>query len=162
LVSIPSGKNYALNVSNKKYLFYSENFSLKDKTDSIPYEKNVELQAIEIGKSVVLKNIFFETDKYDLKPESKVELKKLLEFLTTNPTVKILIAGHTDNVGNPAHNLELSDNRAKSVYDFLVENKVDASRIKFKGYGETHPLVKNDSPENKAMNRRTEFVITEK
>jgi outer membrane protein OmpA-like peptidoglycan-associated protein/tetratricopeptide (TPR) repeat protein len=162
LVCIPSGKDYALNVSNKKYLFYSENFSLKDKIDSIPFEKNVELQAIEVGKSVVLKNIFFETDKFDLKPESKVELKKLYAFLVQNPTVKILIAGHTDNSGNPKHNLELSDNRAKSVYDYLIMNKIDASRLQYKGYGETHPLIANDTPENKALNRRTEFVITEK
>jgi outer membrane protein OmpA-like peptidoglycan-associated protein len=162
LVCIPSGKNYALNVSNIKYLFYSENFALKDTKDSLPFEKNVDLQLIEVGKSVILKNIFFATDQFELQPESKVELKKLLEFLRTNPTVKILVAGHTDNSGNPKHNLELSESRAKAVFDYLIENKIATNRLQYKGYGETKSLVANDSPENKAMNRRTEFIITEK
>jgi outer membrane protein OmpA-like peptidoglycan-associated protein/Tol biopolymer transport system component len=162
LVCIPSGKNYALNVSNIKYLFYSENFLLKDAKDSLPFEKNVDLQLIEVGKSVILKNIFFATNQFELQPESMVELKKLYEFLRTNPTVKILIAGHTDNSGNPIHNLELSNNRAKAVFDYLIDNKIATNRLQYKGYGETKALVANDSPENKALNRRTEFIITEK
>ena len=123
---------------------------------------DVPMQPIDTGSVIELKNVFFETAKFDLKPESKVELDKLVAFLTVNKTMKGELSGHTDNVGDKKMNLSLSQNRAKAVYDYLVTNGIDAKRLTYKGYGDTKPKVKNDSDENRAMNRRTEFTVVGK
>ncbi len=160
LVTLPVNKNYALNVSQAGYLFYSENFSLKEITDNTkPFTLDIPLQPIDTGNVVELKNIFFETAKFDLKPESKVELDKLVSFLNLNKAIRIELSGHTDNVGDKKMNQILSQNRAKSVYDYLVANGIDVKRLTYKGYGDTKPKVKNDSDENRALNRRTEFKV---
>jgi outer membrane protein OmpA-like peptidoglycan-associated protein len=160
LVTLPVDKNYALNVSQSGYLFYSENFGLKELTDNTkPYQMDVPMQPIDTGSVIELKNVFFETGKFDLKPESKVELNKLVSFLNLNKTLRGELSGHTDNVGDKKMNLTLSLNRAKAVYDYLVTNGIDAKRLTYKGYGDTRPKVKNDSDENRAKNRRTEFKV---
>ena len=163
LVSIPSDRDYALNVAKDGYLFYSDNFSMKGEySDLKPYLKDIPLQPVKIGETVVLKNIFFDTDKYVLKPESKVELDKLVALLKNNPSMKIIIGGHTDNVGSVEDNLILSDNRAKAVYNNLVKHGIKAERLRWKGYGETKPIKTNKTPEGRAINRRTDFVVFEK
>ncbi|TSJ37287.1 OmpA family protein [Mucilaginibacter corticis] len=162
LATITAGKNYGLNISKPGYLFYSENFSLVGHTSGNPFNIMVMLEPIEVGNKVILKNIFFDTNKYQLEPESRSELQKLIEFLALNPTVHIEISGHTDNVGNDDLNQKLSENRAKSVYDFLLSGKVDPARMVYKGYGKTQPIAPNDNDENRAKNRRTEFKITVK
>jgi len=110
----------------------------------------------------VLNNIFFETAKWDLKPESVAELKKLIGFLNLNKKVHIELSGHTDDVGGKQPNIILSQNRAKAVYDYLIANGIEAKRLTYKGYGESKPKVKNDSDEHRQINRRTEFKIIEK
>lgn len=162
LIPLPSGKSYALNVSAKGYLFYSENFDLPKAADVKPFEKDVALSPIVEGSTTVLRNIFFETASYGLKKESEVELDKLVEFLKTNPTVKGEIAGHTDNVGDRKMNQVLSENRSRSVIKYLTEHGIEANRLSAKGYADTQPLVPNTSDENRAQNRRTEFRITAK
>ncbi|MES2425949.1 MAG: OmpA family protein [Bacteroidota bacterium] len=162
LATIAAGKNYGLNISKPGYLFYSENFSLVGHTSGNPFNIVVMLEPIEVGNKVILKNIFFDTNKYNLKPESRSELQKMLEFLALNPTIHIEISGHTDNVGNDELNQTLSENRAKSVYDYLLSGKVDPARMVFKGYGKTQPIAPNDNDDNRAKNRRTEFKITAK
>jgi len=164
LVCIPLHKNYALNVAKKGYLFYSENFELKDSnaTRVHPYTVNIPLQPIDTGATIVLKNVFFPTNQFDLKPESQVELDKLVAFLQFNPTVKIELSGHTDNVGNPQSNIILSKNRAKSVYDYLVAHNISAERLTYKGYGQTRPIASNDNEAGRAQNRRTEMKIVAK
>ena len=117
-IALPSNRNYAANVTSPGYLFHSENFTLKSETGEEVYLTMViDLQKIEIGKSVVLKNIFFETGSFKLAGESKAELNKLVTFLQQNSDLKIEIGGHTDNVGSPKDNQILSENRAKSVYN---------------------------------------------
>jgi outer membrane protein OmpA-like peptidoglycan-associated protein len=162
LVCIPNGRNYALNVSNTNYLFYSENFTMQQTNLNQPYEKNVQLSAIEVGNSVILQNVFFETDKFDLKPASKVELNKLANFMRNNQTVKIEIGGHTDNTGLKERNISLSEKRAKAVFDFLINSNIDATRISYKGFADSKPIASNSTEEGKQQNRRTEFTITGK
>lgn len=162
LATLTSGKNYGLNISRPGYLFYSENFSLAGHVPSQPFIVNVSLSPIEAGKKVILKNIFFESSKYDLEPLSKAELQRIIDFLNTNPTVRVEISGHTDDTGNDQLNQTLSENRAKAVYAYLISNNINAARLTFKGYGKTQPLVPNTSEENKAKNRRTEFKIISK
>ena len=159
LISIPSGKNYALNVSKKGFLFHSENFSLTEHNPSEPYEINIQLQPVKAGESVVLKNIFFETNSFELKKESTVELDKLSQLLKDNPAMKIEIGGHTDNIGSDESNQKLSENRAKSVYDYLVTSGIVAARLTFKGYGKSKPIASNETEEGRAQNRRTEFTV---
>ncbi len=162
LVSLPAGKEYALNVSKNGYLFYSENFVLTETKSLEPFVKDVPLDPIELNGKVILKNIFFETAKFNLKPESTVELNKLFAFLNLNATMKIEISGHTDNVGNKEANKVLSQNRAKAVYDFLITKGITADRMKYVGYGDTQPIASNDDEKGRAQNRRTEFKILEK
>ena len=162
LVTLPVGKDYAFNVNRKGYLFYSDNFSLlKDEMDS-SLVINIPLQPIEPGASIVLKNIFFDVNKYELKPASLDELEKVVLMLTENPTIRIQISGHTDNVGKEADNLVLSLNRAKAVTGYLSGKRIDPKRITFKGFGASKPLTGNDTEAGKALNRRTELSITGK
>ncbi len=163
MMSLPEDKDYALNVSCKGYLFYSMNFSLKNGHDADnPVRLNVPMQAMAVGEKVVLRNIFFETDKYDLLSDSKAELGKLIEFLAKNPGMRIEIGGHTDTEGSDTHNMTLSQNRAKAVFDYLVSNGVIADKLTYKGYGESMPMESNDTPEGRANNRRTEFKVISK
>lgn len=160
LVILPTGKEYALSIEKEGYLFYSENFELTEPSNATePQEIEVKLTPIKSGKTVVLKNIFFETNKFDLKQKSEVELDKLFTFLTNNSTLNIEIGGHTDNVGSTEDNQLLSQNRAKSVADYLISKGIDAARLSYKGYGESMPIATNDTEEGRAQNRRTEFKI---
>jgi len=161
LLTLSLGENYLLNVSKQSYLFYSDQFLLKDEySTNEPFLKNIPLQTIAIGKNVILKNIFFETDKYTLKKASEIELKKLLSFLNENPKIHIAIHGHTDNTGSAEYNYELSNQRAKAVYYFLIEHDIDANRLIYNGLGFDKPIADNSTEEGRAQNRRTEFVIT--
>jgi len=108
---------------------------------------------------IELKNVFFDVDKFDLKPESKAECQKLVNFLKSNPKLRVEIGGHTDSDGNKKANQLLSQNRAKAVFDYCVNSGIVATRLAFKGYGDSKPKVPNTSPENKAKNRRTEIKI---
>ncbi|UTW61382.1 PD40 domain-containing protein [bacterium SCSIO 12741] len=159
LASLPSERNYALNVSRKGYLFYSENFALKKQTKAAPRKLVVPLIPIKKGARVVLRNVFFETGKYDLQPESRAELNKLVKYLGQNPDLRIEIGGHTDNQGTAATNKTLSANRAKAVFQYLVDQGVDSSRLASKGYGQDEPIADNGTEEGRAQNRRTEFTI---
>jgi outer membrane protein OmpA-like peptidoglycan-associated protein len=161
LVCIPVNKNYALNVNSPGYLFFSERFEMKASPDPTkPYRMDVPLQPIGDTALVELKNVFFETGKFDLKPTSTAELDKAVAWLKANPNVKVEIAGHTDNVGDKKMNMALSTNRAKAVYDYFVAHGIDASRMTYKGYGDTKPKVKNDTDEHRQTNRRVEMMIT--
>jgi len=158
-ITLPVGKDYAFNVTRKGYLFYSDNFLMANHSPDSVYEKNIDLQPIETNASIVLKNIFFDVNKAELNPESQVELDKLIQLLTENPTLKIEISGYTDNVGKPVDNLTLSNNRAKAVVNYLVSKNITAARLTTKGYGETKPIADNNTEDGRAMNRRTEMKV---
>ena len=160
LLSLPAGKEYALSVSQKGYMFYSMHFSAGQGKDRFkPEIIAVELQPFAIGQTMILHNIFFDTDQHTLRPESRVELNKLIGFLLANTNLKTEIGGHTDNEGSDEYNLQLSDARAKSVYEYIVAHGIAASRLTYHGYGETQPTATNTTAEGKATNRRTEFKI---
>ena len=159
LVSLPAGKNYGAVIQADGYLFSSDNFNIPDTADYNEYNKNIYLKPVAAGSAIVLNNIFFETAKWDLKNQSTNEMQRLVGFLNANPKMRIEIAGHTDNVGNADGNQKLSENRAKAVVDYLKSKGVDATRLTYKGYGETQPVTSNDTAEGRALNRRTEFRI---
>jgi outer membrane protein OmpA-like peptidoglycan-associated protein/tetratricopeptide (TPR) repeat protein len=159
LFCLQGNRNYALNVSCEGYLFYSENFALKDQSATEPLMLNVPLNKIIAGEKAVLRNVFFDVDKFDLKPESKIELDKLVALLKANASMRIELSGHTDNTGNKQKNLELSNNRAKAVMQYLISNGIDATRLTFKGYADMQPIADNATEKGRKQNRRTEFKI---
>ncbi len=158
-ITLPIGKNYTFTVNRKGYLFYSDVFELKEKPADSTYEKNIALQSIAVNASVTFKNVQFELNSYTLQPVSMIELDKLVQLMTDNPTIQVQLSGHTDNTGNAADNLKLSENRAKAAADYLISKGTDAKRLTWKGYGETKPVADNSGEEGRAKNRRTEFTI---
>ena len=158
-IPLPIGKDYTFIVNRKGYLYYSNLYELsKEKSDST-YIKDIALQPVQLNATMVFKNVQFEKNAYNLLPVSTVELDKLVQLLTENPTIKLQINGHTDNTGNADDNLKLSTNRAKSVVDYLLGKSVNATRLSYKGFGASNPIADNNTEEGKAKNRRTEFVV---
>jgi len=150
LMCLPLGSEYAFNISTEGYLFYSENFELKKKSEIVdPYILEIKLKKIKVGGSVILRNIFFNTGSYKLLSESKVELEKLIDFLKLNSTLVIEISGHTDNVGAQDMNQKLSESRAKEVYNYLLSKGISEKRMSYKGYGFGVPVSTNDTPEGR-------------
>ena len=159
LVTLPAGRNYGISVSAEDYLFHSENFNIPDTAVYKQYNRDIRLKKIEIGSVVVLRNIFFDYDKSTIREESMPELERLTGILKDNPTISIEISGHTDNVGSDQYNQELSEARAKSVVDYLIDQGIVRGRLDYKGYGESEPIATNETPEGRQENRRTEFKI---
>lgn len=160
VVCLPADQDLGLNVSKKGYIFHSQNFKIdKDKVDA-NIDLDITLQTIKVGRTEVLRNVFYDTDVFSLDKRSRTELMYLVRFLNENKTVSVEIGGHTDNVGSEEHNATLSENRAKLVYMFLIDNKIDAKRLSYKGYSFSVPIADNATPEGRASNRRTEFKIT--
>ena len=160
IACLPAGKSYMLNVNKEQYLFYSENFECRNENNKQQgFQLSIELNKPAIGETVVLKNIFFDVNKYELKSESFTELNKLIDLLNKNAKFRIEIGGHTDNTGDKGSNIILSENRAKSVYDYLIKNGIQASRLAFKGYGDYIPIDSNETEEGRFKNRRTDFKL---
>jgi len=159
LVTLPVGATYAFNVNRKGYLFYSDNFSLTVPSTEEAFVKDIPLQPIEPGAVIILKNIFFDTKDFNIKPTSTSELDKMVLLLNDNPNLKIQISGHTDNVGQAKDNLALSDSRAKAVVNYLASKGIDAKRLSYKGFGADKPVADNSTENGRAMNRRTELSV---
>lgn len=167
-VALPINKEYVLNVSYPGYAFYSKNFNLTIPENQDVYHMDVPLVPLsDDHHSVVLANVFFDLNKATLRQESYVELNKLVSFLKENPDIRIEISGHTDSRGN--NNDVLSANRAKSVYEYVVSQGIDATRMTHKGYGSTRPVYTDEQIAGMATeaekeaahqsNRRTEYKI---
>ena len=158
-VTVEIGKAYKFAANALGYAFFSRGFKpdtadvFKDRLKKVP------LAVLKKDAIVQLQDITFETGKAELKPESNEELDRLVGLLEGNQTIKVEISAHTDDVGNDDSNLKLSEKRAKTVVDYLTSKGIKADRMTAKGYGETQPLVGNDTDENKAKNRRVQFKI---
>ncbi|WMJ72469.1 OmpA family protein [Cytophagaceae bacterium ABcell3] len=159
LVSLPSGKNYNVTVEKDGYVFYSENINFNPKDGYKEMYRDIDLMPLKSGSKVVLKNIFFNTGEDVLSSESITELQRLARLLLENRQIRIEISGHTDNTGNNDINKQLSEKRAKAVYDYLVENGVPANRMTYQGFGSSQPIDTNETEEGRQNNRRTEFKV---
>jgi outer membrane protein OmpA-like peptidoglycan-associated protein/dipeptidyl aminopeptidase/acylaminoacyl peptidase len=162
LASLPSGKNYGIIVKVKGYLFHSENVDIPFSAGYQEIIKDIQLKKLEVGKSIVLNNIFYDFDKATLRSESMSELERLVLLLNENPTLAIELSSHTDDKGTDEYNQRLSQLRAQSVVDFLISKGIANSRLVAKGYGEIMPVATNDTEEGRQQNRRTEFKILSK
>ncbi len=159
---LPYDKNYSIHASAEKFFAVSENLNL-DSLIKVGYKeihKDLYLVPIEIGQVFRLNNVFFDFDKYDLRPESNVELDRVVAFLREYPSVEIEMSAHTDSKGSDNYNFTLSDNRARSVMNYILSKGIAKERIVSKGYGETKPVATNDTDDGRQLNRRVEFTIT--
>ncbi len=150
-------QRYALYVTAPDHVLESRHIAAT--STSAPLALDFYLQPLGKGAKAVLSNIFFDTGKAELRPESQTELNKIFQFLKANPKIQVEIAGHTDNVGQPAANQKLSEARAKAVVKYLVSKGAPASIFQAKGYGQTQPDAPNTSEENRQLNRRIEMRI---
>ncbi len=156
---LPLGKNYAFNVSKKGYLFYSGRFEMKEDAGQTQFKNDIPLQPLQKGTSMVLRNIQFETGKYDLLASSFIEIDKIVGVLSDNPQLRVQIIGHTDSIGKEKENLSLSFQRAKVVVAYLVSKGIQADRLNAEGLGDKQPIGDNSTEQGRALNRRTELVI---
>lgn len=160
-IILPYDKNYLIRASADKFFAQSENLNL-DSLIKVGYKeihKDLYLVPIEIGQVVRLNNVFFDFDKWNLRPESYVELDRVVKLLIENPAIEIEMSAHTDSYGSDEYNYKLSDNRARSVMEYILSKGIATNRIISQGYGETMPVALNDTPENRQLNRRVEFKI---
>lgn len=159
LMVLTQGSEYALYINKKGYLFKSLNFNYSEVDNFVPLVIDISLDKAIKGEGSVLKNIFFDVDKYELKEKSFTELGKIVRFLTENPQISIEIGGHTDNTGNTAYNQELSEKRAKSVYTYVVSKGISPKRLSAIGFGSLKPVASNETELGRQLNRRIEFTI---
>lgn len=165
LFILTPGKNYNISYEAEGFMFYSENREISKKTNYYEIYKPIQLPPITVGSKIVLNNIFFDFDKASLRKTSNVELKHILKFLNKYPNLDIEISGYTDSKGSHEYNLNLSNDRASAVVNYLIANKIPKDRLTAKGYGELLPDALNqnsdgtDNPEGRQLNRRVELKI---
>ncbi|MCR4816934.1 MAG: OmpA family protein [Bacteroidales bacterium] len=163
IVSLPADGVYAFHVSADGYLLHSQSEVWKREDDGYdtwkPMVVDIALHPIESGERIALRNVFFETGRWEILEGSEYELNKVAELLNKNPKLRIELGGHTDNVGRPEANQKLSEQRAKAVFDYLVGKGIAADRLSYKGYGETQPVATNETEEGRGENRRTEIKV---
>jgi len=155
-------KIYGLEINATGYLYYLDIIDLSALNPDEPAEKDFFLQRIEVGTKVVLENIYFETGKSVLTPNSYQALNQVARFLENNESVRLEISGHTDNTGSLRVNTNLSQARAKAVVDYLVGQGIESGRLEYKGYADSQPVADNSTPEGREMNRRVEFKVLSK
>jgi OOP family OmpA-OmpF porin len=161
-VVLPWNQNYTIRAAADKFFAISENFMIDSlvKAGHKEIHKDLYLVPIEIGQIVRLNNVFFDFDKFDLRPESFVELDRVVKLLHENPSITIEMSAHTDSHGTDEYNFKLSDNRARSCMEYIISKGIAANRITSQGYGESKPVTENETDEGRQMNRRVEFKIT--
>ena len=160
-IVLPYDKNYLIRATADHFFAQSENLNLDSlvKAGYKVIHKDLYLVPIEIGQVVRLNNVFFDFDKWDLRPESFIELNRVVRLLNENPAIEIEMSAHTDSRGSDSYNIRLSDNRARSVMEYILAKGIAPHRITSKGYGETQPVATNDTDEGRQLNRRVEFKI---
>jgi outer membrane protein OmpA-like peptidoglycan-associated protein len=161
-IVLPYGIQYGFRAEAKNFLSENENIDLRGIKKYQEIKKDLFLIPLEIGESIVLKNVFFVQAQSILLETSYPELDRLYDLMKRNPNLEIELAGHTENRGNPKELLELSEKRVQAVEAYLVEKGIDEKRISGKGYGGAKPLTAGTTDEERALNRRVEFKVLKK
>lgn len=160
VLRLKPGSDVIMTVKKEDHVFESRSFSVEDTVRAGVARVDMSVQRIEVGRSYSVSDIRYATSSADITKSSEYILDELIVFLQENPTVKIRIEGHTDNVGALEKNMALSADRAFTVMEYLRARGIPAARLSFQGFGPTKPVASNDTPEGRAQNRRTAFVIT--
>jgi len=160
-VDLPKTGKYSVMFTAKGYMFHGEDIDYAQLSQSPEIRIDAKLVPLKVGSKVILKLIYFDPGKWELKPESDPELRRLEKFLKDHPNLKVEISGHTDNTGSPETKLQLSENRANRVRDWLLKNGVPGRQMTVKGYGQDRPIDTNDTEEGRTRNRRVECTIVE-
>lgn len=160
-IVLPAGSSYGFLAEAKGYASLNENIDLKKLTAYQEIKRDLYLYPLEKGQVIRLNNVFFDVDKYSFRSETYLELDRIVKLLQENTTLKIQVAGHTDNQGDVAHNQVLSNNRAKAVYEYLVSKNVPIDRLSYKGYGVSKPVQPNTTVAGRQQNRRVELIVLE-
>lgn len=158
-IVLPFGNTYSFLAEKKGFIATSNNLNLEKSATYQEIQQDLLLSPIEIGQTIRLNNIFFDTDKFQLREESTAELNRLVKVLQDNPSLNIEVGGHTDAVGNEQKNIQLSQNRADAVKNYLSSKGISNSRLASKGYGKSKPVASNNTEQGKQQNRRVEFSI---
>jgi OmpA-OmpF porin, OOP family len=158
-IALPYGINYGFNATAPNFVSISDNLDLTSVSEYKEMSRDLFLVPLETGQVIRINNIFFETAKSELKPESFSELNRLVKLMEQNPAMEIALAGHTDNIGSEEANQKLSTDRARSVLDYLVSKGITAGRISSAGFGKSKPVAANETEEGRAINRRVEFTV---
>ena len=158
-IALPIGQEYGFRAEAPGYIAVSEKIDLTQAKANEEFQRDLLLVPVKVGATIRLNNIFFDFAKSTLLPKSRTELDRLIGLLGQYPKMEIEIAGHTDNVGDDASNLALSEARAAAVKAYLVEHGVAAARLRSVGYGRSRPVATNETDEGRQLNRRVEFVI---
>ena len=158
-MTLPKGQVYTLTTSARGYLSANDFLDLSKTTGGQKVTKDIYLTPIAVGDKIVLKNIYFEVSKSNLLPASYAELNKLVSMMQDNPMMVIRLEGHTDVVGDPEANLELSQDRVDACETYLVKQGIPSARIEATGFGDTKPIVKKGTDEERKVNRRVEFLV---
>ncbi len=154
-------KNFGVEINAPGYMFLLDLIEVPRSDTVTRLIRNFRMSKIKVGETVVLQNIFFETNRAVITPVSYPALDRVINFMNKNPDIRVEIDGHTDSVGSDAYNQRLSQARAQAVVEYLVKHGISRDRLVAKGFGETKPVAPNDTPEGRAKNRRVEFKILE-
>ena len=161
-ITLEDNDDVLLSIKEEGYAFYSKYIDAKDSTYISPSTLNIDLEQLSAGSSFKIDNIYFATNSYEINQVSGQVINEFINYLRVNKSIVIEINGYTDNVGSSADNQILSENRAKSVYEYIISNGIQKNRISYNGFGEEFPVDNNDSEEGRSKNRRTEFKIISK
>ena len=166
LVCLPAGIDYAFTVEKEGFAFFSKHYNLDTSGTLIKPAKFIaylepitETEREEESEPIVLNNVFFEFGKAQILEKSQPELNRLALLMLEKPKLHIRIQGHTDNIGSDLDNLLLSEDRARAIYQFLIEHDVQSNRMEYVGFGSSRPIADNDTEAGRQQNRRSEFVI---
>ncbi len=159
------GRDYRVLGGKDGMFTESRDISTRDQRTSRTYTEDFELKRVVIDKPMVVENIYYDYDKWDIRPDAAIELDKLVRLFNDNPELSFELGSHTDSRATDLYNLVLSEARANSAVDYLIRNGVGSNRITARGYGEKHPVnhCVNDvecTEEEHQANRRTEFKVT--
>ncbi|TAF52471.1 MAG: flagellar motor protein MotB [Sphingobacteriia bacterium] len=160
-ITLPTGNDFTLSVQRKGYLAYQSPFLFKQKQADSVYQKDIALQPLELNVSMRFNNIEFQNNQFELPATAAIELNPLVQTLKENPSLRVRITGHTDNVGKPEDNKKLSENRANAIVQYLVQNGIAANRLDAVGKGDSEPIADNKSDLGRARNRRTTLTIVQ-
>ena len=161
-ITLEDNDDVLLSIKEEGYAFYSEYIDAEDSTYISPNTLNIDLKQISAGSSFKIDNIYFATNSYEINQISEQVINEFINYLRVNKSIVIEINGYTDNVGSSSDNQVLSENRARAVYEHIVSNGIQKSRISFNGFGEDFPVDSNDTEEGRSKNRRTEFKVISK